>query len=64
MIVIFDMFNKNSLTIKGSIIFRLKPGHLFVQVLMMISAGIIFRNISFELFSKTKMKKSLFQIFT
>lgn len=63
MIVIFDIFNKNSLTIKGSIIFRLKPGHLFVQVLM-ISAGIIFRNISFELFSKTKMKKSLFQIFT
>lgn len=63
MIVIFDMFNKNSLTIKGSIIFRLKPGHLFVKLLM-ISAGIIFRNISFELFSKTKMKKSLFQIFT
>lgn len=45
------MFNNNSLTIKGSRIFRLKPGQLFEQVLL-ISTGIIFKNISYELFSK------------
>lgn len=49
------MFNNNSLTIKGSRIFRLKPGQLFEQVLL-ISIGIIFKNISYELFSKKNWK--------